>query len=254
MKYAIFDLDGCISDDRWRIHLLPPTHSIKSESDFDAYHELSERDEFVNSDVLEAVAEDHHLLFVTARPEKWRRQTLDWIDLNIPPKTKRTLLMRPKDDMTPSAALKAAMIYAWNGPNAWKSIALAYDDRLDVIQMYRDRGVRAIQLEVPPMPFETAPTGDVLRSMAETFDERNKVYGDNYKMVGKIMAVLFPEGVTPAILHSDHFHMFELKIVKLTRFAISNLTHVDSIHDDAVYSAMIESILTEQNKDTKNEM
>ena len=82
-----------------------------------------------------------------------------------------------------------------------------------------------------------------MEDMASTYRERNAVYGDNYKMVGKLMAVLFPNGVPAEVLHSDQFHLFELKLVKLSRFAISNLTHVDSIHDDGVYSAMIESIL-----------
>lgn len=88
--------------------------------------------------------------------------------------------------------------------------------------------------------------GIILDEMAYTFRQRNAVYGDNYKMVGKLMAVLFPNGVPKEVLHSDQFHLFELKLVKLSRFAISNLTHQDSIHDDGVYSAMIESIIIEQ--------
>lgn len=84
---------------------------------------------------------------------------------------------------------------------------------------------------------------DVMDEMAATFRERNAVYGDNYKMVGPIMNVLFPDGVPPEVLHSHQFHLFELKIVKLSRFAISGLQHLDSIHDDGVYSAMIEAIL-----------
>lgn len=87
---------------------------------------------------------------------------------------------------------------------------------------------------------------EILTEMASTFKERNAVYGDNYKMVGKLMAVLFPHGVPPTVLHSDQFHLFELKLVKLSRFAISNLQHQDSIHDDGVYSAMIESIIINQ--------
>jgi len=86
-------------------------------------------------------------------------------------------------------------------------------------------------------------TGDILREMAGTFDERNKVYGSNYLMVSKLVKVLFPDGVPPGLVESDHWHLFELKLVKLSRFAISNLSHMDSIHDDGVYSAMIESIL-----------
>lgn len=89
---------------------------------------------------------------------------------------------------------------------------------------------------------------DILEEMAKTYRERNAIYGDNYRMVGPIMAILFPNGVSREVLGSDQFHLFELKIVKLTRFAISNLTHLDSIHDDAVYSAMIESILRNQEK------
>jgi len=87
---------------------------------------------------------------------------------------------------------------------------------------------------------------EILAAAAKTYKERNAVYGDNYKMVAKLMAVLFPKGVPPELVLKDHFHLFELKLVKLSRFAISNLTHVDSIHDDAVYSAMIESIITEE--------
>ncbi len=91
----------------------------------------------------------------------------------------------------------------------------------------------------------------ILDEMADTFRQRNAVYGDNYRMVGKMMAVLFPKGVPPEVLHSDQFHLFELKLVKLSRFAISGLTHQDSIHDDGVYSAMIESIVIEQQQKGK---
>lgn len=83
---------------------------------------------------------------------------------------------------------------------------------------------------------------DILDNMAATFRERNAVYGDNYKMVGRMMAVLFPNGVPPELLHSDQFHLFELILVKVSRYAISGLQHVDSIHDAGVYCAMCESI------------
>lgn len=86
----------------------------------------------------------------------------------------------------------------------------------------------------------------ILDEMADTFRQRNAMYGDNYRMVAKLVKVLFPNGVPPELVVSDQWHLLELKLVKLSRFAISNLTHIDSIHDDAVYSAMIESIIHEQ--------
>jgi hypothetical protein len=89
---------------------------------------------------------------------------------------------------------------------------------------------------------------ETLDNAAHTYRERNAVYGDNFRMVGPIMKVLFPKGVPVALLGDDSFHLFELVIVKLTRFAISDLTHRDSIHDAAVYAAMIEANI--YNKET----
>lgn len=86
----------------------------------------------------------------------------------------------------------------------------------------------------------------ILQDMAETYEERNKVYGDNYKRVGAVMVAMFPDGVQLKTEEDfNRWHLFELKIVKLTRFANSGLLHKDSIHDDAVYSAMVESLIDE---------
>lgn len=90
---------------------------------------------------------------------------------------------------------------------------------------------------------------DILAGMAETYRQRNAVYGDNFLMVAQLVKVLFPKGVPPALVETDQWHLFELKLVKISRFAISNLTHIDSIHDDAVYAAMIESILRNQGQE-----
>lgn len=84
---------------------------------------------------------------------------------------------------------------------------------------------------------------EILLDMAETFRERNKIYGDNYKRVGEVMVALFPNGVELKTKEDfNTWHLFELMIVKLTRFANSELTHVDSIHDCAVYAAMVQSL------------
>jgi hypothetical protein len=88
---------------------------------------------------------------------------------------------------------------------------------------------------------------DILAEMADTYRERNKVYGDNYKRVGAVMAAMFPNGVE-LFTEEDYnvWHLFELMVVKLTRFANSGLTHEDSIHDAAVYAAMVESLIRKE--------
>jgi hypothetical protein len=84
----------------------------------------------------------------------------------------------------------------------------------------------------------------LLERGARTFREKNKLYGDNWKMVGKVMTALFPNGIelkTP----EDHnrYHILMLKIVKLTRYAVNwKKGHPDSIGDDMVYAAMLFSI------------
>lgn len=95
-------------------------------------------------------------------------------------------------------------------------------------------------------PATGLPVAEKLEAMAATFRQRNKVYGSNYKMVCQLMKVLFPDGVPSELVVQEHFHLFELLLVKLSRYAISGLKHTDSIHDAAVYCAMCEAINDQQ--------
>jgi hypothetical protein len=83
-----------------------------------------------------------------------------------------------------------------------------------------------------------------LRKMIEIFQERNTVYQDNWKMVGRILAELHPNGITLQTAE-DHamYSLWEQLIGKLTRFAISDMTHEDSIEDLGVYAAIILGII-----------
>src|SRR5262245_18569259 len=89
---------------------------------------------------------------------------------------------------------------------------------------------------------------DILNEMANTFKERNGIYRENWHMVGKVMEALHPDGLH-LLTAQDHerFHLYCILVVKLTRFAISGSTHIDSIHDIGVYAAMIEHLITTNN-------
>lgn len=85
---------------------------------------------------------------------------------------------------------------------------------------------------------------ELLREGAATFEQRNKVYGDNYLRVGNALAALFPAGVKLRTV-DDHnrFQIFNLILVKLSRYCVNwNDGHPDSIHDAMVYCAMLEAI------------
>lgn len=85
---------------------------------------------------------------------------------------------------------------------------------------------------------------DILSEMAATFRERNAVYKNNFEKVGPVMMALFPEGIhLRSAEQVNIWHLFELIIVKITRFGNSALTHQESIHDIAVYAALIEAAL-----------
>lgn len=111
-------------------------------------------------------------------------------------------------------------------------------------------GGRRLDQSAPAAPKKSPFVKDaatVMDSMAATFRERQKSYGSNYRMVAPIVATLFPMGVPQHLVTSDKWHLFELMIVKLSRFAISNLSHTDSIHDLGVYAAMVEACVLEEN-------
>lgn len=95
-------------------------------------------------------------------------------------------------------------------------------------------------------PKRRIPASTILRAMADTFDERNAVYRDNSRMIPKLIRALFPHGVPSHLVEQEEFHLFELILVKLARFASTELAHIDSIHDIAPYCAMIETILKEK--------
>ena len=238
MKIAIFDLDGCVSDDRRRKSLLPANG--RCDKDYAAYHLDCGNDPIINKELVEShIKQGHHIVFITARPAAYISATANWLERHFPMDVNFTLLMRPNGDITPCPVLKPRLFEQSEFDLKWEQVVAAYDDRQDILDAYAAAGVTNCVKVDYPVP----TTGNILRAMAHTFEERNKVYGSNYQMVGPIMRILFPNGVPPELLGTDQFHLFELKIVKLSRFAISGLTHTDSIHDDGVYSAMIETVL-----------
>lgn len=84
----------------------------------------------------------------------------------------------------------------------------------------------------------------IMEEMLATFRERNKLYGDNYLKMGKVLQTMFPDGV---FLKTEKdfakWHLFEWMIGKITRLAATNLTHEDSALDTAVYAAMLRSVM-----------
>ena len=86
---------------------------------------------------------------------------------------------------------------------------------------------------------------ELLRAGAATYEERNKLYGDNYKRTGDVLVVLFPDGLPKMDAAGwNRFISFAMVLIKLTRYAKdlreSGPGHQDSARDMMVYSAILE--------------
>lgn len=138
-QYQIVDLDGCISDDRWRrsfinIEKMTPRDPEWNKR-FHAYHEGSFFDPVMN--LHHIVYED--IIILTGRPVRYQRMTMDWLHrvAKIHP---LHVIFRNNDDVRPSVELKRMMMLQLFDYNSYglaqEEIALAIDDREDIVEMY----------------------------------------------------------------------------------------------------------------------
>lgn len=86
---------------------------------------------------------------------------------------------------------------------------------------------------------------EMLREGADTYEERNALYGDNYKTFGTLMCSLFPLGVSCRSV--DDFNRLGVLVQiagKLGRYCeqFEAGGHDDSLLDLAVYSQMLREL------------
>lgn len=134
------DIDHTLSDAAWRDHLI-------NAEDWDTYHAAGKKDRPIRPlcRLVRGMAERAATIVgVTSRPEKWRRQTMDWcLRYGI---TLHSLLMRPEGDYRTSPELKLGLVKEYF-PN-WSSLKhdiLVMDDRDDVCAAFRAEGFTVLQ-------------------------------------------------------------------------------------------------------------
>ena len=102
------------------------------------------------------------------------------------------------------------------------------------------------------MKKKTVP--DMLKEAAKLYEEKNKIYGDNYKRFGSFFACLFPDGLEFSSSPETRVNEFNRlgvlvqMIGKLTRYSENFLRggHEDSLDDLCVYSMMLKELDREQ--------
>jgi len=138
----LVDLDDTVSASWRREHLIADS--------WDAFHADLVNDEPI-WDIVRLIncisdAGSTVIIGLTARPEKWRRITQDWLlkhGVNLD-----DLLMRPDEDYRPSAQVKVDLVAEMcGGADAIKDkIALVIDDRDDVLKAFAALGVTTLHI------------------------------------------------------------------------------------------------------------
>lgn len=154
--HIIIDLDNCIANDAWRI----PKINWQKSNPMERYHDYHSLSGFDKPGNLEIFVEhrDAVVIVFTARPVLYHAITEEWLKRNRIPFD--YLVMRNNADHRHSLELKETMLKwlpdAYNIKLEW--VVAAYDDRADVVEMYKSHGIDGRRREIHNVCAYTAPT------------------------------------------------------------------------------------------------
>ena len=168
MRFALVDLDNCISDDAWR----RPMAYVRSRASevlpvqlqrLHEYHSLAPFDRPFGTVDDEMVAKRLIPIIVTARPELYRAQALEWLRRNFEHwgVDESRIYMRHNDDVNESRLVKqkALQVVVREHMESSAAIACAYDDDVDVLRMYESCGIPVCRCDVAFGSFEHLEKG-----------------------------------------------------------------------------------------------
>lgn len=138
---VICDLDGTLSNPEHRKYLIDGSQK----KDWDAFYQRCDEDEPHHdvAELLRRLADSGlTIVYVTGRVEAVRGKTEAWLVRHDMPLG--FVLMRPDGDYRQDSILKAE-IADKNGLHTDR-VLLALDDRDQVVKMWRERGIRCLQV------------------------------------------------------------------------------------------------------------
>jgi len=245
-KVIIIDLDGTVSDSKWRNKFIPSNGGT-----WEKFHESCDKDKPIEHvvEIVESLSHKYEIVGSTARPIYVKDKTWNWIlgelEFDI-----SSLYMRNMDQMSLSSP-NLKYLHLKSIKDFGREIHFAIDDREDVCQMYRENGVRTLCVgdiigsKKQAVLVKDAKTPDQLLSdAADLFKSRNPVYGDSYKKFGPVMKGLFPDGLTlKTKADFQRFSIIVMMAAKLHRYSLNfSKGHEDSLDDLSVYSMMLQHI------------
>ena len=137
---VLCDIDHTLSNSFWRDEM------IGGPGGWDEYHANAAADEplpdMVN--MINSLSDTgYNIVAITARPEKWRKMTMDWlVRYGI---FTDELLMRADTDYHPAPEIKLKLANE-RFKDIKDEVAFVLDDRVDVVAAFKALGVTALQV------------------------------------------------------------------------------------------------------------
>jgi len=121
LPLAVIDLDGVLADVRHRLHFLE-----SKPKDWDGFFAGIPDDPVLPEGraVVERLAADHELVYLTGRPEATRPDTEAWLERHRLPQAR--LIMRRAGDRRPARVTKPALLRTY--ANRGRTIGVVVDD------------------------------------------------------------------------------------------------------------------------------
>ncbi|HET6910569.1 MAG TPA: hypothetical protein VFH54_14620 [Mycobacteriales bacterium] len=152
LPIAVIDLDGVVADVRPRL-----VHIRGASRDWDRFFAGIPDDAVLAEGraVVERLAADHEIVYLTGRPERTRRDTEGWLERHGLPRGR--LFMRTERDRRPARMVKSRLL---NELSRGRRIAVVVDDDADVCAALEQAGW-------PVLLADWMPDDDVLRQAQE---------------------------------------------------------------------------------------
>ncbi|MFP5218607.1 MAG: hypothetical protein ACLGIG_02560 [Actinomycetes bacterium] len=134
---AVFDIDGVLADVRHRVH-----HVERRPKDWDAFFAAAVDDPPLQQGLAlaRASAQDCEVVYVTGRPERCRRDTLEWFRRHGLPEGR--LVMRDSGDRRPARFAKPQLLRRLA---RGRVVAVVVDDDEQVCDAYEAAGFRVMR-------------------------------------------------------------------------------------------------------------
>lgn len=144
----VFDIDGTLADNTHRLRFIRDLPE-GAKPDWEKYGQYTPFDEPIKPII--AVHNDlknlgHTILYVTGRNDKFRRLTADWLRRHtVMSNEQDTLLMRRDHDFRPDFQIKEEIL-AQIIQRYGQKPDLVFEDRKQVVDMWRRHGIQTLQV------------------------------------------------------------------------------------------------------------